>query len=124
VIRNVPVPAAEHNVLGYAYDRQGLYGLAAKEYAKAARIDSKWATPRFNLGNLAYQKGDLKGAERHYRAALQRAARNADVMNNLANVLADQGRKTEALALIERALAIEHKPAYLDTYARIMKTQE
>jgi len=119
VVLNDPLTAAEHNDLGYAYERQGLYDLAAREYARAAKIDKKWATPRFNLGNLAYRKGDLADAERHYRAALKYDVRNADVMNNLATVLADQGRMTEALEMIGRALEVECKPAYLDTYRRI-----
>ncbi|MEN6472416.1 MAG: tetratricopeptide repeat protein [Syntrophaceae bacterium] len=121
VVLNDPLTAAEHNDLGYAYERQGLYDLAAKEYAKAAQKDRNWAMPRFNLGNLAYRQGDLKGAEKHYRAALRCENNNADVMNNLANVLADQGRRPESLDMIKRALAIERKPAYLDTYQRIMK---
>lgn len=119
VVLNDPLTAAEHNDLGYAYERQGLYDLAAREYARAVKIDKNWATPRFNLGNLAYRKGDIKGAERHYRAALERDAQNADVMNNLANVLADQGHLLEAKDMITRALIIDRKPAYLDTYHRI-----
>lgn len=121
VVLNDPLSAAEHNDLGYAYERQGLSDLAAGEYTKAAEADKNWAMPRFNLGNLAYQRGDLKGAERHYRAALRCDAHHADVMNNLANVLADQGRRPEAEVMIARALDIERKPAYLDTYRRIMQ---
>ena len=120
VVLKDPLTAAEHNDLGLAYESQGLYELAAKEYGKAVKADKKWATPRFNLGNLAYRMGDLKGAERHYRAALEREDHNADVMNNLANVLADQGRMAEARAMIESALEYGRKPAYLDTYERIM----
>lgn len=121
VVMNDPLTAAEHNDLGYAYERRGLTDLAGREYAKAVKADKSWATPRFNLGNLDYQRGDLRGAERHYRAALRCDARNADVMNNLANVLADQGRRPEAEDMIARALAVERKPAYLDTYRRIMQ---
>ncbi|HQP31154.1 MAG TPA: tetratricopeptide repeat protein [Deltaproteobacteria bacterium] len=121
VVLNDPLTAAEHNDLGYAYERQGLFDLAAREYTKAAEADKNWAIPRFNLGNLAYQRGDLKGAERHFRAALRCDAHNTDVMNNLATVLADQGRGPEAADMIARALAIARKPAYLDTYRRIMQ---
>lgn len=119
VVLHDPLTAAEHNDLGLAYERQGLYDLAAKEYTKAVKRDMRWATPRFNLGNLAYRQGDLKGAERHYRTALEREAHNADIMNNLANVLVDQGRRAEALVMIERALAVKSEPAYLDTYRKI-----
>jgi len=55
VVLNDPLTAAEHNDLGYAYERQGLYDLAAREYARAVKIDKNWGTPRFNLGNLAYR---------------------------------------------------------------------
>lgn len=119
VILDDPLSAAEHNELGVVYEHKGMFDLAEKEYGKAAAKDKNWAIPRFNLGNLAYRKGDFKGAERHFRAALEREADNADVMNNLANTLADQGRLAEALEMINRALAIKQAPAYLDTYRQI-----
>jgi hypothetical protein len=40
-------------------------------------------------------------------------------MNNLAHVLHETGEDIEALDLIERALAMERRPEYLDTYETI-----
>jgi hypothetical protein len=48
---------------------------------------------------------------------------NPDVMNNLASLLHDIGLDHEALCLINRALRIERKPEYLDTYDSIVGAQ-
>lgn len=121
VILDDPLTAREHNDLGVVYEQKGAYDVAEKEYRRAIDKDKHWAVPWFNLGNLAYRRGELSQAERHYRTALRQDGNNADVMNNLANVLADQGKRAEAAALIERALAIDPKPAYRDTARRIRR---
>jgi Flp pilus assembly protein TadD len=119
VVLKDPLTAGEHVDLGVAYEHKGQPGLAEKEYLKALDIDGTWAVPYFNLGNIAYGHSDLKTAERYYRKALKLDDENPDIMNNLANLLHDTGRNAEAMALIDKALAINRKKEYLDTKQKI-----
>lgn len=123
VIMRDALTAYEHNDLGVVYEKKGLFDLAEKEYRKSMEKDRSWYLPRFNLGNLYYSRGNLAVAEQFYRNALTLDRDNADVMNNLASLLHDLGLDHEALGLINRALCIERKPEYLDTYDRIIGAQ-
>src|SRR6202034_2567037 len=49
------------------------------------------------------RRGDLRGAETQYRAALGRQPNNADALVGLARVLTRQGRGAEAEAALARA---------------------
>jgi Flp pilus assembly protein TadD len=115
-----PLSAKEHNDLGVAYEQKGMFDLAEKEYKKAAEKQKDWAIPYFNLGNLSYRKGALKSSEDYYRTALTYESNNPDILNNLANLLFEEGRREEARDLIERALLIQRKKEYLDTYHKIL----
>ncbi|HPX50035.1 MAG TPA: tetratricopeptide repeat protein [Deltaproteobacteria bacterium] len=119
VVLEDPLSASEHNSLGVIYESKGDYGLAEQEYLKAAGRERSWPVPLFNLGNLRYARGDLEGAEHYYRRCLALDEGDTDAMNNLANVLHDLGRSREALELIQRAIAGESRPEYLDTYRKI-----
>lgn len=122
VILKDPLTATEHNDLGVAYERRGLQDLAEKEYYKALEKEPGWWLPCFNLGNLFYLNGDYMLAQIYYRRALNLDSTNTDVMNNLANVLHDLGQEKEAMELISKALCVERKPEYLDTYRKLFGT--
>lgn len=55
------------------------------------------------LANALYSSGDLGGSEAVLRDAAARHPDSVAVLNNLAQVLSDEGRLDEALATIERA---------------------
>jgi tetratricopeptide (TPR) repeat protein len=57
------------------------------------------------LANAHYALGELGDAERALREAQRRDPDSVIVLNNLAQVLSDEGRNEEALPLIERAVA-------------------
>lgn len=119
IVLNDPLSAREHNDLGVAYERKQWFELAEKEYKKAIENQKDWAVPRFNLGNLYYGHGDLKQAEACYRDALKIEGNNPDIMNNLASLLHDMKRDSDAKELIVKALAIRSKEEYRDTYRKI-----
>ena len=75
------------------------------------------------LANTYYVAGELKEAERVLRATLARQPESAVVLNNLAQILSDQGRNLEALAYINRAAAAGGPFAgeVKDTRAMILK---
>ena len=75
------------------------------------------------LANTQYALGDLRDAELVLRDAEKRAPDSVIVLNNLAQVLADQGRAAEALPIIDRAAAAggPHADAVRQTRAAILK---
>lgn len=58
------------------------------------------------LGNAAYRMRDLKTAESAYRRTALAHPRSGDAWNNLAQVLLDQGRKSEAREAALRAVGL------------------
>jgi Flp pilus assembly protein TadD len=121
VVLDDPLSASEHNDLGVIYEQKGLYDLAEKEYAKAYKKQTEWATPYFNLGNLYFKKADYRKSEDYYRKAMKMDGNNPDVLNNLAYLLCILGKYPEAKMLAEKALSIERKKEYLDTYNKILE---
>ncbi len=119
VVLHDPLSAKEHIDLGVIYEQKGMLDLAEKEYLKAVDKQSNWAIPYFNLGNLAYKRKDLRGAEGYYRKALTLDNQNPDIMNNLASLLHQTGRDDEAGTLIDKALSLQLKDEYLDTQRTI-----
>jgi tetratricopeptide (TPR) repeat protein len=63
-------------------------------------------TARMGLGNSYYYLGDLQGAENAFREAAELHPQSAPAFNNLAQVLLEQGRKQEALAAAQQAVAL------------------
>jgi len=79
---------------------------AALAYEAAARYWPGEALPQLGLANLAYAQGDLAGAERGYRAAIDRERGDAVARNNRATVLLRMGcpaaadREIDAAAIL------------------------
>ena len=55
------------------------------------------------LANAYYETGDLASAEQALRAGLERSPSSIAMLNNLAQVLSDQGRNAEALRVLDEA---------------------
>lgn len=101
-----------------AAESAGHFELAAPSYAAAAERwpDSELAW--FGRGNAAYGLGDLAQSERWYRRALEIDPQDRATLNNLATVVAGQGRCQEAAVLIETAIALpEHDEMMSGTLA-------
>jgi hypothetical protein len=82
-------------------------GAAAAERAYAAALE-RWPTDELVLFASAGQRhatGDLVGATTLYRRLLEASPQHAAGRNNLANVLAERGCHTDALAEARAALA-------------------
>jgi len=80
----------------------------AAETAYATAL-ARWPTHRASLlgvGNAAYAQGELARAAQAYAAATRAHPDFADAWNNLAQVRLEQGQRPEALAAIERAVAL------------------
>jgi tetratricopeptide (TPR) repeat protein len=58
------------------------------------------------IGNSYYELGDLKNSEAAFRQATEAYPREGAAFNNLAHVLLAQGRREDALAVAQRAVAL------------------
>jgi Flp pilus assembly protein TadD len=74
----------------------------------------------FQLAALRDLRGDLPGAEELCRKALEQEPRNVVVLNNLAWLLSQNGKGTEGLTVINRAIELAGPRAeLLDTRATV-----
>ncbi|OPX40593.1 MAG: hypothetical protein B1H13_06710 [Desulfobacteraceae bacterium 4484_190.3] len=105
---DLPVTADEKSylaaVLGLEKARQ--WREAVNGYQTALR---KWPgslTALMGLGNSLYALGDLPQAEKAFRDAAHLYPTSGPAFNNLAQVLWKEGRREEALAAAEKAVAL------------------
>ena len=59
-----------HNKIGIAYQHMEDLGAAKKSYNQALKLNPKYSEARNNLGTLAYERKDYRGAIREYNRAL------------------------------------------------------
>lgn len=87
-------------------ENTGQWQAAASGYAAALQ---KWQASFgawMGLGNSSYGLHDLDGAARAFAQATRLQPQSGTAFNNLAHVLAEQGRLQEALVAAERAVAL------------------
>ena len=75
---------------------------AREQYQHALTQLRHLFSARLMLGNLELKVGNPQSAQRHFRAALRLDPDNANAHSGLAWALDGQGKKTEALTLIEK----------------------
>jgi Tfp pilus assembly protein PilF len=122
VVLHDPLTAEEHTTLGGRYEAQGLNKHAAEEYRAALRKRPDEVAALVGLGNLSYQQGKMKKAERFYRKALDLDPGHPAANNNLASVYLTQDKNlAEAERLARMALIQDspHKAYFWETLADI-----
>ncbi len=107
-----------HSALGSAYDQQGLYDKARRNYQLALAADKDNLTVLNNMGMSFALEGNLKQAEVTFRQAdaLPRSRSEPRIRQNLALVVGLQGRFDEASQLAREDLPpdqVEANMAYL-----------
>ncbi|HEV8096686.1 MAG TPA: PA2778 family cysteine peptidase [Burkholderiales bacterium] len=104
----IPATAEESRWLASiaALERAGNARAARVAYATFLKRWPENVNASVGLANTHHAAGELKDAEKVLRAALARQPDSVVVLNNLAQALSDEGRNTEALALVERAVAL------------------
>lgn len=97
--------AVAWNNLGYAQSRQGKTKQAIDAYTRAVTMLNQFPAAHYNLGQALIERGDLVGAEREFRKALEQAhGRYPLAHNSLAIVLKQKGDRKGALSQYKLAL--------------------
>ena len=124
----IPATATEARYLAavVAMERVADARAARKAYQTFLRRWPDNVTAEIGLANSHYAQGELKEAEAVLRRATGRQPDSVIALNNLAQTLSDQQRHNEALALIERAVALggPFATAAGETRALILKRME
>ncbi len=122
-----PLTPEQHLQLGAAYETQGLKENAGQQYASALHGDKKNIPALIAIGNLAFERGELKKAEACYRRVLRLDPNHAGANNNLAMVFLSRGKdldKAERHAQMALKQEGPLRPYVLDTLASIYIQQD
>jgi len=120
---DLPASASEDAYLSAVLGLEQVENWAGASKAYAAALN-RWPDSfgaHIGLGNARYALGDLTGAENAFRKAVSVAPSNGAAHNNLAHVLAEQGRYEAALESAGRALKAggPQKPLFEQTLREI-----
>jgi len=90
-----------------AFDATALsaFRSAADEYVQAERFNADRPEHRTNLGGFYAERGETAPAEAEYRAALKLDDRFAPAWTNLADLMRQSGRETDAEATLREGIA-------------------
>lgn len=119
-----PLTAVENNNLGVAYEREGEYDLAVREYKKAIKKDSSFTVAMINLANIYSKTEKYNDAEKYYRKAIETDPANLVARNNLANMYMNTNMDYEAAIslMTDTKVPDEQLPAYfLDTLGELFQ---
>lgn len=127
VLRPDDLPANEYpSAVSHAaagLERAGRIRDAAVAYST---ILSRWPNnfaALMGLGNVQYKLGDIPSSERAFRQAIAAYPERAEAWNNLAYVLAADGRRDEAIGAAEKAISLSpgREAPYRDTLREVSK---
>jgi Flp pilus assembly protein TadD len=108
---------------------QGRYVAARRLFEQAAVYNPSYATLEINLGIVTGRLGEPEIAESHFMRALQLQPNQPNSHSFYARWLVEQGRLVEAIAHLERAVALgpatlDGRYQLLDAYAKAGRTEE
>ncbi|MEW6379215.1 MAG: tetratricopeptide repeat protein [bacterium] len=124
IILEDPLTPKEHLSLGLAYEKNGEFDQAIREYRLAAR---KLPIACLYLGNVYFQKNEFAESKKYYLTAIRKDPGLADAYNNLAWLYAVKGEaldQAERLALRALELRPERSTVYQDTLNRIRELRK
>lgn len=104
-------------------ERAGRLQEAAAAYsAMLSRWPDNYAA-LMGLGNVHYKMGDLQPSKRAFRRAITAQPDRAEAWNNLAYVLAAEGRREEAIRAAQKAISLSNdmEGPYRDTLRDVSK---
>lgn len=108
-VRLDPKQSQGHNILGAAFTRVGRSRDALDQFETALRLDPGNVNARYNLVFAQIKAGNLTEAGANLRQVIAAFPKDAALHNLWGELLARQGRKTEAMAQFDEALALDPK---------------
>jgi len=129
-IKTESVTAWQHNAMGYwwqqAYlaageeQKKGIAGKCEGSFKKAVAADSEYAGGWTNLGYQKILTGDLNGAARAFRKALEQKPDRVNAHMGLGYCLVEKGELTNAISHLEKGVKLN--PSLSDYYSYLMTT--
>ena len=107
VIRLDPNHAKAHNNLGCVLSLQGRLAEALDCYRRALQLDPEQPEANQNYAAMTSDAGALEAAIQGYLHQTQKDSTDARAFNNLGNIYVGMGRNAEAMANLERAIALD-----------------
>jgi len=104
------------SLLGTAYARVGDAKSAKSQYEAALTADARNVDAMIGLGDIAAKGGKPEEAIGHYRKALKIEPANAIASNNLAWILAEQGKSLDEARILAQAATKAGGDSYVDAY--------
>jgi hypothetical protein len=117
VLKKSPNKARPHYNLGVAYQRQGRFDGAIREYQTAINLNPNHAKAYSNMGAVYHQQERLDDAIREYQTAIKLKPDYVDTHYNLGLAYHKQGRLDDAIR--EYQTAIKLKPDYADAHRHL-----
>jgi len=127
-LRVVERPEAATNVITADWFGKGLEletsdpNAARKAYEQAVHDDAELTAAWINLGRLQHEHGQLREAERTYRAAIAAVGQDALLMFNLGVLLEDLGRPADALDAYQ--VSLSEDPSLADCHYNLARLYE
>lgn len=107
VLLHDPANADALHLMGVLAHAAGEHQVAGQLAIQAINSAPDWFAPYVGLGNAAQALGDLEGAEKAFRAAIQLNEQAAEAWCNLANLLNQSDRHDEALQAAARSVSLD-----------------
>lgn len=96
-----------HNKIGIANQHMENSGAAKKSYNQALKLNPGYSEARNNLGTLAYERKDYRGAIREYSRALVLNPNSATTYSNLGTAYFARKRYEEAAKAYQQAVKLD-----------------
>jgi len=95
------------------FKRSGRLQKSADLFQQILEMDSNQPEALYQLGQMAYERGQLETAVQWIAKSLQVNSNHVEALNTLAGILKEQQRFPEAIEFYQAALAISPNTAYL-----------
>jgi tetratricopeptide (TPR) repeat protein len=112
VYKTLPPSAVVMNKIGIAYHQLTELDTAEKYYARAIKLDPKYAEAINNLGTIHYSRKSYRRAINEYKKVLRLKPDSASTWANLANAYFERKQYELSTEAVQRALELD--PAVFD----------